>query len=503
MKHKELRKIGNSAGYRLNKQGICQGYTLGWMESMLVDEGQIFDARLDRIRKYKSSLKKDIAAAKENVKSKKYGLLADDWQVFDIMAFYERIELYHMPMEHYPGFFTKPIYQGNIDEISRIASSESILKAGGLNTVFSYSYIFTLDELEDYLEALRNILSSFQVSEDLKNTGIIISDSTHLAGVIFNHENGQWSWFMDIDDEYCQIASTKELVHSKLGFSGQIEFVPPLDEIPQKGKIYIGKKNGTLAYLQRLPLADRVLGEIDPDKLKSIPGFPVSLLSNDEPLDVEQIKPFLSQILNILSCKRHTLHTRYLPLNIKVITLNQNSARDDWRKKLAVLHNYQPITEDIAQRCGIGSLLQMAACHGDVGVVRSLLQYSDLDVNAGNRMFAALTIAAQNGHLEVVQALLQRADVDVNHRESDGATALIIASQLGHFEIVKTLLNDPDIKVTIPLHNGLTALSTAASYGHLDAVCALLPYFDVNVVSNEGATPLVLAARGGYTEVVI
>lgn len=503
MFHKLIRETGQDSGYTLDNGGICNGYTLGWVESMLVDEGHLFDATLQSILKQKRNLKYDIANLKERAKSSNYKPLEGDIQLFETAAFYERVELYQNAGKHYPGFFFKPISQINIDEISKIASSESVLNAGGLNTVFSHSYIFTLNELDNYLEALCNILSTLQVSDDIKNTGIIITNNSHIAGIIFNHEHQKWSWYMDIDDGHYAVNSTNELVNFKLGFSGQHELVLPEDEFrPEKGKIYIGKRNGSLLYAIRHPLSDIVFETIDSNTLSDIPGFPLHVLDDDNQLEENQIKPYLPHILNILSDRAHTSNTRFMSINIKVITLKKNIASETWRNRLAPLKNYQPLTNEVANRCGRSSLLQSASTNGHVEIVTSLLQYPDLDVNQNLNNQAALVCASTNGHVEVVAALLQRADISVNQREKDGATALFLAAQLGQLQVVKILLAHPKIQPTRALYDGLTALSAAAGNGHLDIVCELLPYFDINATSRNGTTPLIVAAQDGHIGVV-
>ncbi|MBO9999257.1 MAG: ankyrin repeat domain-containing protein [Cyanobacteria bacterium SID2] len=108
--------------------------------------------------------------------------------------------------------------------------------------------------------------------------------------------------------------------------------------------------------------------------------------------------------------------------------------------------------------------LVAAAAKGYVEVARELLS-AGADPNRGLDELPLHT-AAENGHLEVVRLLLE-AGANVEGYEEDDWTALMAASFAGHLEIVQLLVK-----------NGA----------------------DVNAWS-QGATPLMLAARGAHREV--
>jgi hypothetical protein len=89
--------------------------------------------------------------------------------------------------------------------------------------------------------------------------------------------------------------------------------------------------------------------------------------------------------------------------------------------------------------------LQLAARHGQIGVMEKLLQHG-ADINAspsrGEGVRTALQAAAGAGHLEIVNRLLEvKADVNAKPAETGGRTALQAAAESGHLYTVLCLLD--------------------------------------------------------------
>lgn len=84
--------------------------------------------------------------------------------------------------------------------------------------------------------------------------------------------------------------------------------------------------------------------------------------------------------------------------------------------------------------------------------------------------------------------------------ESD---ALLRAARAGHADTVKTTLAAPGADVNVRDENGATPLIEAARGGHDDVVQALLvARADVKVKDNQGKTALIYASEGGHNEIV-
>merc|ERR1711988_161315 len=109
--------------------------------------------------------------------------------------------------------------------------------------------------------------------------------------------------------------------------------------------------------------------------------------------------------------------------------------------------------------------------------------------------------AAQGGHWECIQKLCENySDLDVC--DKNGQTALHIACREGHFDLARVLLEhgcSPNIRD----HSlGKTPLHMVTGTGN-HAMCELLVVngSDVNIVDNDGSTPLYISSVEGHSEI--
>ena len=151
--------------------------------------------------------------------------------------------------------------------------------------------------------------------------------------------------------------------------------------------------------------------------------------------------------------------------------------------------------------------LYISCVKGHTDVVRVLLEQGNADVNSvSQRSTVGLTplyIASFQGHTEIVKMLIKRS-ADVNKRILlFGATPLYASVTLGHTEVVKELLK-ARANPTAVLPNGLSPLHAAALRGIVEIVQALveLGHADVNIRTDDGATPLILACRATRISVI-
>ncbi len=98
------------------------------------------------------------------------------------------------------------------------------------------------------------------------------------------------------------------------------------------------------------------------------------------------------------------------------------------------------------------------------------------------------------GKIDKVRTLLQ-SGADVNCRDEKGWTSAHWASARGYMDVLDLLIKEGS-ELTAISNNGLTLLHVAAWYGRKDMVAFLIKEIEVNVVSNEGFTPLQMAAAG-------
>jgi hypothetical protein len=109
--------------------------------------------------------------------------------------------------------------------------------------------------------------------------------------------------------------------------------------------------------------------------------------------------------------------------------------------------------------------LLLAARNGNVvGVIASLNQGADVNLQSESNGYTPLTWASSRGHTEVVRLLLE-AGADVNVAANDGQTALMRAADYGHAETLRLLI-DSGADVNAKSNNGITALRFATLKGH-------------------------------------
>ena len=106
--------------------------------------------------------------------------------------------------------------------------------------------------------------------------------------------------------------------------------------------------------------------------------------------------------------------------------------------------------------------------------------------------WTALMHAARNGHLETVQVLLERGALP-DIRSAEGAVALEIARSQGHTDVAELLRQFSD-------EAGIAGqFLAAARNGDLEIILRLTRGgIDVNLVSRDGKTALMLSAEKGH-----
>ncbi|KAF6826344.1 ankyrin repeat domain-containing protein 28 [Colletotrichum plurivorum] len=143
--------------------------------------------------------------------------------------------------------------------------------------------------------------------------------------------------------------------------------------------------------------------------------------------------------------------------------------------------------------------LWYAACLGHERMVKSLLNDTEFDRNAGDEEQGRtpLWLAAANGHDRVVKLLLD-AGADACAADKDGLAPLCKAAGEGHEAVVRLLLDETDADPDLRGPGGKTALWLAAFGGHELVVKALLEGADITIADDCGVTPMTVAAQNGH-----
>jgi len=100
-------------------------------------------------------------------------------------------------------------------------------------------------------------------------------------------------------------------------------------------------------------------------------------------------------------------------------------------------------------------------------VVQRLFQMSDVNIRAKKHNQTALMLAVSHGNIEMVKMLLE-AGADINIQDDDGSTALMCAAEHGRIDIVKLLLSHPECDSTVQDIDGSTALKISLEAGYRD-----------------------------------
>ena len=117
--------------------------------------------------------------------------------------------------------------------------------------------------------------------------------------------------------------------------------------------------------------------------------------------------------------------------------------------------------------------LFQAAEDGDIISIETIIKTNpQLDINIQNEHgWTALMIASYHGNLDVVKVLVENG-ADVNIQSNTGLTALMIASHTDHLDVVKLLI-EIGADISIQKICGKTALIKALTWGNFDVVKAL------------------------------
>jgi ankyrin repeat protein len=147
-----------------------------------------------------------------------------------------------------------------------------------------------------------------------------------------------------------------------------------------------------------------------------------------------------------------------------------------------------------------------SARKGQSRALRLLIEVGKAEVNAKDMDGrTALSFAAEYGRLSVVEHLLQVRDICTEEPDNDGLTPLMYAAKKGQSEVAELFLELGKVDVGTVCRMERTALSWAANHNRVDLVRILLQagnQVDVNHKDVSGLTPLALATKQGFREVM-
>lgn len=502
--HQSMLSFSEKLGYK-HKSGCCFGFTIRWIEADILDEEELFHARVKHIEKKEATLARDIQTARAK---KEKNLTKKDKELLEIPSFFESLELFQQS-QFYTPLFGVSQSQLNIEEISQVASCDKIIAQGGLKKIHSEVLFSSMKDLEKYLSELSQVLEQV-TPKSHKPIGIILGNSDHAIGLTYRPQTG-WK-FMNVNS-YPSKAVSKE---NNTEVANKI-----FNCLTEEGDSFLAL-NVKIVTTRNDPRCLNLEKKLNAFKIRNQPPIISGEVSRKE-----------SAKLAFIAAREDDLYT-IDELYIRQFDFKRVTDTPYGLLEVASLYGHTEMIDKLieygAPVDGIDDKeppLFLVAQRGDVGNLNKLIQHG-ADVNKKYGDITPIYIAAQNGYIEVVEELI-KSGADIHEKTQQYATPLHIAAQNGHVEIVAKLITHGAL-IEEGAINGHTPLDLAAFKGHIHVVKKLIEHgadslqlimlatkkgntdviltlaksemVDFNVTRDDGATPLFLAALNGHEQVV-
>ncbi|KAH7443234.1 hypothetical protein KP509_02G026800 [Ceratopteris richardii] len=146
------------------------------------------------------------------------------------------------------------------------------------------------------------------------------------------------------------------------------------------------------------------------------------------------------------------------------------------------------------------STLQFAARHGNIEVIKKILEQKKFDVNLQDTSgFTPAMVAAQEGHMEAFRLLLH-AGASIGLKNERGETALMLADKSGNKDECERVLLDLILENNFK-ERGFNTLHFAAMRGNCEALAYLLKQgCSINSWNDEDYTALMISVKESHVE---
>lgn len=429
--HKRLIKLGALLGYTENEEGICQGFSINWLEAEILldhENKNTFNNRIKIINNYEDDLDdliEEINNVLENKKKNPKPSSNDIEQfVFGLLAFYGKIEAFLKP-EKFSELFDvpNPLRQDDIKIISAIASSDEIQKRGGLETLYSEPLIPDLKELVSYLDELKATLENIDppLSEPL---GLLFCNYHAIA---MSYHPGKGFTLMDINQHPPIRLEDHETIARKLieGFQN-IEGVQENLENPYMAmnvSLISTGNNKNKAVLQ--------------ETLKTF---------KDQHVITEEIaqRSGLTDLVWIAARYGHDAHVKTLAQ--KGADINKANSKGFTPTCAAAYYGQAEAIIALAEEganLDLGDLegrtpTYIAAFFGRAEALIALAESgANLDLNDLDGITPAY-IAAEKGNIQALNVLIKY-KADLNKADNEGLTPVMIAIKQGNMKVLEAL----------------------------------------------------------------
>ncbi|MCE3045714.1 ankyrin repeat domain-containing protein [Legionella sp. 16cNR16C] len=487
--HPNLLKLAMELGLCKDPNGLCHGFTIQWIEACLSsDEEQL---RLEKyIAEIAASSPEALAAEIREAKLKSDNnqfLSESERERLEIYKLVRRISIFNAPHD-FPELFNTGyrVIQRHFEAVSSLVSTDAIQEQGGLQELYSASFVLNPEEIKAYLADLDDLLELKEFSEKLtKPVALLLANANHAIGLIYKPNQG-WS-YRDINQDFP---------------TGD-----PVVNDPAVLADFINKayKNSSpyIAFNTRIiRTASAQANSILKDKLNRF--------KNSHVIDQEMAHR-QEETANLVWTAAKNGDTELISqLAGYSPNLDFHGIMGMTPACMAAQNAYpEIISELITQGADINlpnnngaTPVYIAAEQGQFSVLKVLAPKANLHKTTNEEGIFPLFIAAQKGFFDIVSLLITH-QANPNQRNEKGATSLIIASQMGHRDIVQHLIGLDDLDLNAAGSDKATAVYVAAQNGH-DQIVRLLgeKKANLNQARDNGDTPAIIAVKNKHPAVI-
>ena len=485
--HSVIIRLGIALGYfKKDLDGACRGTTMVWLFDSLIQKEDRYHKIVTKIKSEEETLPEAINQAREKVRHGE-PLTTEDERLFQILAFYNAVELNSNPDDHI-DLFDAVLTQTDTESISKIAAPDAIIDAGGPRRVYFEPGIYTQAELTDYLNTISTAIEvSYEKSQII---GLILTSCAHAIGLTYTTKEGRWR-MMDINRSKI-LSFARDKVPSLSGylldgFNATLSSDPPPHFTALSTEIFTTALDEKLVLLtthlapikETLPISDEIASREGAVNLawKAAQDGNTRTLENLAKIGANLNKPYLGYTPIFMAVQNG--HTEALEFFLKSgIDVNQR--------------NFEGCTP-----------AYKAATNRQADALKMLIGFGADSNLANSDDFTPLMTAAENDDVNIIEILLSTS-IELNKKHPSGATAVLLAAQNGNAKTLLSLLNagaDPNPAYS---HNGASGVYMAAQNGHTDALHVLAERHAAldNQEKIKGETPAWIAAQNGHADVL-
>ncbi len=514
--HGHLERHFVARGYHLRRPGVCGGLAQMAIQAFLAGHEELmrFNKRLDLIAtSTPMELSSRIRTAREAIAARSRKIRFDsklaenDSVLLDLTeeeellteteAFFDGVELYLRPLRH-KDLFSKLVSHPQIAEIIPYLESTSLVEQGGMRVADSFPALYSLRELQDYLNRLTQILLYSCPPCDV---AMGLDNMNHRISILFDSARGLWVLCDANSLPLREITTGAELsvaVFTALALNTGEGRAATLAAIHTT--VYTTKKNE--------PHAKKIM-----EAVKKSAEF-----TSAHEVTLRKV----NQRTGVLNVSLASLAARYghqdllkLINRIKPGALGEIGHLGDTPLHSAVLVNSpdpvkifveEGVSLEARGRNGQSALCQ-AICFNRVEAVTALLnEQKDLAFTALNDCgWLPIHVAAEKNATDIIRLLAERG-VNLRAEHAGGWSPLAITASKGSLEAMQLLLAlDPTLNLDKATDEGITPLMAAAREGHVNIVKILVlakPKIDLNKKDRDGKTALHFAIEKNDLAVV-